>query len=1107
MESSTGKALRACVGGLEVRTVAEPGIPGVRSFGIIDGGLELMEQAVSGLEWKWSIRRSDSPYFRYKKRQPNQARVGPLPARWMEERPVDLLWVEQGGRTVETLRRNARWEEEIETTSEAKRPKVIFESWKESATLWKGGPTSKLAVSIWKGRGYYTRSRVVNATEVGGAIQQQRLLVARLHYTAPKWEWPAPETGPTRSMENHLTPDALLRPKYLTNPCRTLPPHYQTHPMPLKVGTPILTGGGIRRLRREEVARGLGEATLPEPPPLHLVGHSTAIFLWEYMAQGFDSEAMQLDPLEEQEWQEKTRGESPDHEDFQWRPADLTEGGTWYQERMNNLRAAALHFSDPEKVIQEGRDLLRVHRANYDHEGPQPRRLQVLWWEFPPEHWIPLKEGSRMNFLEEPPNVLHDNADMDEDQLQVACEFVDELVDLGVLVAPGPGVTVKATTPLFVIPKEGQPGQWRVIADMLRGGQNGSMGNDPVHLPRVTHILDLLYEGGYSAVVDASKFFYQFSTHRDDHPYLGIKHPRTQELLVWGGCPMGAGQSPALGSRYGLAFVRKIIESSPLFQGEFHPNCYWTGPQRDKGFNPALGYGYFLKGPHGLVVKIWVFVDDFLIHAPTRELCTKGLSFFLDSAVNCGMLCHPKKLVTPRQVVKYCGVLFDTRAIPALHMPRPKRERALGMVRYVLSRPNKEWSCLALAVLTGVLESLSECTPRRMGHTHLRRVHPLVHPGGEGAGLETYLRCTRISEQAREDLRWWEDHLLHGTGRIVRPSRSSVLIPTFGDGSGTGTGGTIQLPSQGLQMWKAVWSPQVYSFSSNWKEISTLRLTLENIHDRAPLTVRNTTVFYFTDNSTTYWVVNGGSSKSDRLHGQLEHIRKWEDKLQCHLAVVHVPGRVIITEGTDGLSRGIWLSPFHDQIPRDELLPAIFAPLHPDPALALHYYSLHVRAHHDTIPDYPSIPWERWDMARWDRAWSTIPVLGRGTVWFPPPELARNVITHVLDRYTEAPLTTTALFFVPRVVPAFWKGLSKHLVELPLLHPHSSDLAFPPLLPIPIMVLYLPPHLRTKPTKNRLDKAPPPLRAQWHQRQAALMRGVSPVSGSWTDPSDMPLCS
>ena len=53
--------------------------------------------------------------------------------------------------------------------------------------------------------------------------------------------------------------------------------------------------------------------------------------------------------------------------------------------------------------------------------------------------------------------------------------------------------------------------------------------------------------GGYSAMVDASKFFYQFpTTHPDDRPYLGLLHPVTKEIYACLGLlPMGAANTPS----------------------------------------------------------------------------------------------------------------------------------------------------------------------------------------------------------------------------------------------------------------------------------------------------------------------------------------------------------------------------------------------------------------------------------------------------------------------------------------------------------------------------------------------------------------------------------
>jgi hypothetical protein len=84
-------------------------------------------------------------------------------------------------------------------------------------------------------------------------------------------------------------------------------------------------------------------------------------------------------------------------------------------------------------VIDEGLEALRIHRRNYNADGPDPKQLQLLWWEFPKEHWEPLKNGSHMNFLKHLEAKIHNNAAMDDEQTQVAVGFFAELLDLGVI--------------------------------------------------------------------------------------------------------------------------------------------------------------------------------------------------------------------------------------------------------------------------------------------------------------------------------------------------------------------------------------------------------------------------------------------------------------------------------------------------------------------------------------------------------------------------------------------------------------------------------------------------------------------------------------------------
>jgi hypothetical protein len=385
---------------------------------------------------------------------------------------------------------------------------------------------------------------------------------------------------------------------------------------------------------------------------------------------------------------------------------------------------------------------------------------------------------------------------------------------------------------------------------------------------------------------------------------------------------------------------------------------------------------------------------------------------------------------------------------------------------------------------------LVEATPLHLGHTYLCRFHGVVRPEGLGTGAAPYYTTTGVPLEVKQDLNWWQGFLRSTAGRFVRSSRSATLVPNWGDGSGTGTGGTLGLPDQPLKMWKGKWSPVVYKFSSNWKELSTLKLTLLNLRKEAPAEVAGTTVFYFTDNSTTYWIASSGSSPSPPLHALIEEIRLLEMELDCCLQVVHVPGVVMIDQGTDGLSRGIWASPFHGLTDSLVLTRAIFDPLVFDADLVARY-----------VLDYALPP--LWRYQEWNQVWRAEDLFDRFSVWFPPPELARQALTFTLETWCERPLTTAALFFIPRTVPAFWWGLSRHLVELATVFPHVTFLLHPPVLPIPIIVLYLAPYRRSLSDNNRLERTPLPPDSAWHWEQRALLRGLPPRTLPGSDNSPL----
>ena len=204
-----------------------------------------------------------------------------------------------------------------------------------------------------------------------------------------------------------------------------------------------------------------------------------------------------------------------------------------------------------------------------------------------------------------------------------------------------------------------------------------------------------------------------------------------------------------------------------------------------------------------------------------------------------------------------------------------------------------------------------EATPQRVGQTFLRRLYDRLHeldtdPSKRRTGRELYY--TRVALKAEDwlDLEWWEAALMLNIDvQADLPEHGSIEI-SYGDGSGSGTGGTIQVLGQDgecptMETWMGTWTPQVHSFSSNWRELRTLVHTLEQEVGRKGRLCQST-LFYFTDNLVMYYIISGGSSSSPELQKLIRRLKYLELQLRIRLEVIHIPGKHMIDQGTDGLS-------------------------------------------------------------------------------------------------------------------------------------------------------------------------------------------------------------
>ena len=331
-------------------------------------------------------------------------------------------------------------------------------------------------------------------------------------------------------------------------------------------------------------------------------------------------------------------------------------------------------------------------------------------------------------------------------------------------------------------------------------------------------------------------------------------------------------------------------------------------------------------------------------------------------------------------------------------------------------------------------------------------------------------------------LQWWVNHLQQHPGSTTSQRANQGFAVKWGDGSGTGTGGTTELyPVEGdaiitnpnIELWMGVWGVKCKATSSNWKELRTVLQALRQEVGRSR--VKDTTVFYFTDNLVSYYVVNNGSSRSPGLHTLVQEIKEVEALLQCHLEIVHVPGGLMIEQQTDGLSRGIWMAPERRNLCVNQQL-FVAVPYHANLgqwALKTAGYPADQPFAHVSLQDN----------------WSGPALWGSVTLWTPPPECARQALVSYLRIWVQNPYDSAAIFLVPRILQKQWGHVCKHIRELGIFLPSMLPIECQYTSLIPFVFLHISPFIPT--LKTRMEQPAFGQSKDWHHYQAEEVRGLS----------------
>ena len=418
-----------------------------------------------------------------------------------------------------------------------------------------------------------------------------------------------------------------------------------------------------------------------------------------------------------------------------------------------------------------------------------------------------LSASSNMRSALEHPSVVDDYLQVEVSCGRVAGPFATP---------PVPGLHVSR---FGVIPKNYQPGKWRLILDLssLEGHSvNDGIPKTPFSVQYIT--VDTLIEGIMArgqgtlmAKFDVASAYRNVAIHPGDRPLLG---------MMWRG-------------KYYVDMVLPFgLRSAPYIFTAIADTVQWMATHN-----------------HG-VDFLQHYLDDFLtLGPPASPVCYNNLQTCIQLCTKLGLPLHPDKLEGPSTCLSILGIELDSSTLQA-RLPPQKRERIIALLgtwagkRFCRRRE--------LESLIGHLHHACKVAPQ--GRTFLRRMINL---------LCTFRRDDhpiRLNQEFQRDLTWWHELFLSWDGLSFFQMPQWAPLPDFqvsSDASGSLGYGAIF----NTQWFVGTWSASQESLSIAYKELFPIVVAA---HLWGPQWTSRR-VEFLCDNMSVVAVLSSGTSREGNL--------------------------------------------------------------------------------------------------------------------------------------------------------------------------------------------------------------------------------------------------
>ena len=518
---------------------------------------------------------------------------------------------------------------------------------------------------------------------------------------------------------------------------------------------------------------------------------------------------------------------------------------------------------------------------------------------------------------------------------------------------------VKSLINYFAVPKGDK--DIRMVYDGTASGFNDAVWVPNFGLPTIETLLRGTAPNCWMVDLDIGDMFLNFMLHSSARRFVGIdvtklfeddddlnKSHMEEEIkrkinsgklawLQWTRCAMGLKCSPHQTIK-AILFVEEFIKGLTNDEtNPFHISKVITNLPGEAEYDPSKPWFYSINKDDNMASVLAIYVDDERIHSSTEEGAWEAAHLVSTRESYLGIQDAARKRRPPTQVAgAWAGFIIRTNDTEVgkmvslerwlkcksiigkwLHRASSKDKPQLSVKELLSDRGFLIYVARTYTPITCFLKGLHLTIDSwrkdrdeegwKIANWHKNNLDEYDenvngHDLNEyDKGPDTVEPATRLVNDLKVLSKLTEAD--HPPVALVFSKTIYIVKYTFGDASGGGFGeSTATIGSNKLRILQGTWAESMSEKSSNFKELGNFVNKLEN--DAKNNLIAGAEMFLFTDNTTTESAFYNGTTKSKTLFELIVRLKQIELHNSVKIHLIHVAGKRMIAQGTDGISRG-----------------------------------------------------------------------------------------------------------------------------------------------------------------------------------------------------------